>query len=331
MDYGAILRRSFELTKKHKWLWVYGLVLAAFGGGGFNGGGGRGGSSSVTSPKSLPKDVPEHLPEKASEVLGKTTNAIASWLSHVPVTTWVLLGLGILLLFILLLVISSVMRSWATGALIAGVADADLGKDVSLASTTFQGISSIWPLIKLGIISLAVTLGTLIAAAALFGLGYLVFSFSDISKVIWAILAGLVIGLTALVLLALFSITNIYAERLIVLKGSSSLGAWKRGFRLTWRHFWQTVVMGFINSAVGCAVGCLSTLVLLVLLGVPTALLVVPLFQGGFHWPSISVLIALVLILFTFVYLSLAISAVLIVFRYGTWNLFFKEIMNNEQ
>ena len=48
IDYSKIIQRSWEITKKNKWLWVVGIVIAAFGGGS-GGSGGGGGSSSSTS------------------------------------------------------------------------------------------------------------------------------------------------------------------------------------------------------------------------------------------------------------------------------------------
>lgn len=36
MDYGNVLARSFEITKNHRALWVFGIVLAFFGGGSLN-------------------------------------------------------------------------------------------------------------------------------------------------------------------------------------------------------------------------------------------------------------------------------------------------------
>ncbi|GAG65858.1 unnamed protein product [marine sediment metagenome] len=34
MDYGEIIRRAWNITKKYKYLWVFGFILALFGGGG---------------------------------------------------------------------------------------------------------------------------------------------------------------------------------------------------------------------------------------------------------------------------------------------------------
>src|SRR3989344_4515034 len=39
VDYSRILKRSWQLSWKNKWLWVYGLILAIFGGSGGSGGG----------------------------------------------------------------------------------------------------------------------------------------------------------------------------------------------------------------------------------------------------------------------------------------------------
>ena len=42
IEYDKIISRSWQITKKNKWLWVVGIVIAAFGGGSGGSGGGGG-------------------------------------------------------------------------------------------------------------------------------------------------------------------------------------------------------------------------------------------------------------------------------------------------
>lgn len=325
MDYGAILKRSWELTKKHKWLWVYGLVLAALSGGG------GGGSSSGTSFKDLKNGLPKEIPEKTSQVLGQTINAIQAWFRSVPVSIWLLLGVGAFLLILLFVVIAWVIRSWAKGALIAGLHEADQSNDATLVSTSPKGLAAVRPLVIFGLIAFGITLATILSISLVVFSGYWLFSFAEVAQKLWLVFSVIVGGLSLIVLLVLFAMVSIYADRQIVLQGVAPWPAWKNGFRLARYHFFPTLVMGIINNAVGCTVGCVSLLVMLLVLGIPAAILIIPLFKDGFRLPSLPVIAALILFFLVFVGLNLLVRAILVVFRYGTWNLFFQQILEEEQ
>ncbi|MCX7838603.1 MAG: hypothetical protein N2559_03990 [Anaerolineae bacterium] len=60
MDYGKIVARAFEITRKHRALWLFGILLALFGGGG---GGGSGNFNIPSGGDNFPR-----LPTLSSEV-----------------------------------------------------------------------------------------------------------------------------------------------------------------------------------------------------------------------------------------------------------------------
>lgn len=323
MDYSAILRRSWELTKKNKWLWIYGLVLAVFGGGGGSGGGGGGGGSGSSN---------ENTPmEKTSKVLGDATNALQSWLSTVSIQTWILLGVGVLLFILVAIIIGLVIQNWAKGGLISGLHKADGGVTPTLQNTSPRGIASLKQLILFSIISFFVAFGLIIGfvliTAILVGGGYLLLGFSKPIQTTWLILGTVAAVLTFIVLVMLLIMIGIYADRLIVLENVAPWAAWKQGLSIARKKFFPTIIMGVLNTLVGCSAGCLSTIALLIILGIPAIILIVPLFRGGsFHWPNPLQAGAIFFLFALFVYLHLAVRAVLVVFSYGTWNLFFKEV-----
>lgn len=217
---------------------------------------------------STPSNLPKSLP-KASKVLGDTTTIFKDWAQHVPIQTWILLGLGTLLIII-------------AGILIGGL--------------------------------------------------YVLFQFSKLIQAIWLFIGMLTFLLTFIFLLAILGMIGIYAVRLIVLKRYSPWSAWKKGLKLAKQNFFKTFVMGICNTVVGCSVGCLSLIILLVLLGIPAIIITVQLFKNGnFRWPSWPQGIALIVLLLLFTYLFLLIRALLVVFNHGTWNLFFKEVTKGEK
>lgn len=75
MDYAKIIKRSWELTWKNRWLWVMGLVLAAFGGGIGKGGSGGSRGSSTNIPNVSPSPSP---------VLREATNIFKNWFENIP-------------------------------------------------------------------------------------------------------------------------------------------------------------------------------------------------------------------------------------------------------
>jgi len=329
VDYGAILERSWQLTKRNKWLWVYGLVLAVLGGSGGGGGGGSGGGSAGSGTD---KNLPEDLPEKTSQVLGAATTAIKDWFSQVPVMTWVGVGLLILLLVVLFLITRWILVNWAKGGLIAGLAAADREEEVSLVSTSGYGLKAVKPLVVLDLVGLGVGLLAILSLILVFGLlAFLIYLVPEPGRIILWVIEGIIALPTAIGVFLLLGVVGIYADRLIVLEGVTPVAAWKRGLMLGKGNFLPTLVMGIINSAVGCTAGCLSLLALAVVLGIPAVVLLFPYFRGGWHWPPPGVWVGVGILGMIFIYGNLLVRIILTVFSYGNWNLFFKETMRKEQ
>ncbi len=332
IDYGKITRRSWEITKANKWLWVFGLVIAVFGGGGSSGGssGSSGGSSGSTFQKSVPVNPPQQLQEKATKVLGDATNIFLEWAKTVPWTTWFFIGLGVLIVAIFSAVVVWVVRTWARGALIAGLDNADRGKTVSLLTESPKGIAKIKPLILFDLINAGILLGLIVASVALVGGGFLIFSFVSWLQILWIILTGILSVFAFIVAIVLLSLTTVFAERLIVFTETKPWPAWEKGFSLARHEFLATFLMGCINLGIGCAGGCLATLALLIVLGIPGFFIAMPMFTGGFHAPNAAQIIALLLLFFIFLSANLLVRTILVVFNYGNWNLFFRQIVKED-
>ena len=110
-DYGSIISKSIEATKKFKWLWVYGIVITAFAAGA--GGGGSNISSNLNNIPGgesfqLPDQLPDNIQEDPTQVLGGFTSSLADWFKSVPTSTWILLVFAIILAIVFSLVIKMV-------------------------------------------------------------------------------------------------------------------------------------------------------------------------------------------------------------------------------
>lgn len=333
IDYGKIISRSIEITKKNKWLWVFGLALAVFSGGGGSGGGGGGSpSSSGSILKDIPQKMPSSLPEKSSQVLGEATNIIKDWFYSVPLSTWIFIGIGLLTIICIWIIVSLIIQSWAKGALIYGINQADEGKDTSLISCSPRGIAKIKHLIIFGLISICITVGIFLLFGFVLLLGYLVFNFSSILQSLWLILGVIIAVLSIIVLMIIFAMLSIYAERLIVLYDHSPWQAWKKGLSLSKNNFLPTLIMGVLNMTIGCTVSCLSLMIILLILAVPAIILIVPIFKDGFHMSDIpTILGGCLLLLLLFIYANYLVGALMTVFKFSNWTLLFKEILEEDK
>lgn len=334
IDYSKIIQRSWEITKKNKWLWVVGIVIAAFGGGSGSGGGGGGSSSSTstTRPSEPPSPIPvEDIKDKTSYVLGMATDSLQNWFSNFPTINWFVLGLIVFLVIIFGTVVIWILTSWAKGALIQGLDDADNEKEVTLKSISPYGISNIKKLMIFGLISFGMGLILFLGVSIFVGIGFLIYSFAGSASTILLVLLGILVALALAVLMIIFTMISVYAERLMVLKGISPWEAWKKGFGLSKGNFFPTFIMGIINSIIGFTVGCLGMIALLILFAIPGFLIIYPIFKDGFNVPSASQIFAIIVLFVLFFSINLAIKAVFTVFNYGNWNLFFKQIINKEE
>jgi hypothetical protein len=174
-------------------------------------------------------------------------------------------------------------------------------------------------------------IGIIVGVGIIFGLGFLVQLAVPVLGVIWLILFGIVGFLALIVAIILFSVLTIYAERLIVLKNLAPWEAWKKGLSIGRHNLLPTILMGIINSAIGCTSGCVGIIALLLVFALPGILLIFPMFNGGFHFPGIGQIIGIAILVILFFSINLLMRAVFLVFDAGNWNLLFKEIYKEEE
>ena len=326
-DYSAIIRRSIEIVKKNKWLLVYGLILAGTAGGG-GGSGSGGGGSDWSELKDLQKDIQQDLPQKTSQVLGSYTNSLKDWFLSINTSYWLLLGLGLLIVIVLSIVIGLVIKNWAKGSLITGCSIAENDELVDLKNTSPQGLKYLKNLIIYSLIVTGISLTLIIVIPSFWVLVYFFVRNLEVFKIIWIVLGVLVGFLTFIVAILVISVVGVYAERLIVLKNYKPMQAWKKGLSLGKKGFMTTLVMGIINSAIEFGVGCVSILILLIVLGIPGFIFISFIIKGEI---SAITIIGIVLLIFIFIYTNLIIRAALVVFKYANWNQIFNHILSQEE
>lgn len=231
------------------------------------------------------------------------------------------------MLVVLGVIIGALIRSWAAGALISGVQMGLNNEVVNLSNTTQKGKTKTKNLFYLSLIffSGVLTLGAIISIIA-----YSVFLIYTSTSSLGAILLGILIGLVVLVLFGTYlALTQMYAERLIVLEALRPLDAWKTGFRLAKENFWKSILMGVINAISAGVFGFFATIAVLIILGIPSLIMLTPSIASK-ATPSPFVFGLLGIFILIFVALASLISGITTVYRYANWNQFFEQVVQKE-
>lgn len=327
VDYGMVVDQAKDLTLKHKWLWVIGFLLALFSSGGGNGGGGGGSQSSNNATNSSNQ---ESVIQSVQNVLGATTSAIGEWFKSVPVSTWILLVIIIITLVVIGLIIGVVVRNWAKGVLIGGLNQAKSSKNpITLPEVVPHGFANFKNIFWVNVINSLVMFGiimvSLVAAIVILAASY------ALEVIGFGIFLLVLFGSVALAIFVVISFVGIYAERLVVLHKFSPTAAWKKGLSLSKGNFLPTAIMGIINNTIGCVVGCLGTIVALMILAVPTIILIIPIFTQGIQALTLARIVSLLVVFIVFSNVNVFVSGVLLVFKFASWNIFVDEILAQEE
>lgn len=330
LDYGKIINKSIDVVKRNKWLLIYGALL-----GGSLGSSGSGGGSSSTSTKT-PSDIKspdiklKDIPSETSKVLGETIGSLTTWFHSISPATWALIILAVILIAIVSIVFGLVIRNWAKASLIIGAQMALAEKEVNLKNTSPLGKAKTKSLIIYSLIVIAIVWGTILALGLIGTLSYLLLSGNGALLALWGVFIVVPGVIWLVITLIMAAMTSIYAERLIVLDGYKPWDAWKKGLSLSKGNFIPTVVMGIINTLGTGIFGCLTMVVALVILGVPSFLLIyVPFSRGGYppfiSWVFMGLFIVALILTMTLV------QAASSVFKHSNWNQVFETLKANEK
>jgi MFS family permease len=268
MDYYNIIKRSWEIVKRQKVLWVFGMVLAVFsgsGGGGFQSGGNLGDLDKLFKNK---QELPPDTGEKISSVLGTITSDPGAFfysiVSQVPPLFWIFLALGIFSLVVVAFIIGIFMRNWATGALFALAAEEEKGQELTLKKGSDFG-RKYW--LRLFLVSI-IPWGCLILVilGGILGLALVALILPEALKVI--ILLPIVSGILILMVAAfVITVWIAFTQLVVVLEDFPIKKTLSFSWKLTKKFFWEGVILGFINMGFGCLIGCGTTMVVLLAIG----------------------------------------------------------------
>jgi hypothetical protein len=240
MEYGRVLRRAWEITRRWKVLWVLGF-LASLGSGG-TGGGGQGAGYRMDSTDLSPWFGGRGWPEVWAAI-GGLILALACLGLLIAIALWALSVIG-------------------RGGLIAGVQQVEEEGATTLGEAWRVGVRRFWTLFGIAVLASlpAILLALVLAAGLAVAIAGSVqgFQFSEAAGafgVAGAAVCGLSFCCLLIPLILVLDQIRTYAERAAVLEGLGWIDAFKRGWQVLRDHLGPTVVFWLIMLAIGLVFG----------------------------------------------------------------------------
>jgi hypothetical protein len=305
MNHTMILRRSFELVRRYRVLWILGILLALTAGGG-------GGNPTATLSN------------------GGTTLAPTS--EQVGVIVTLLCGFAILVFVLVILAI--VVRYVVQAGLFRAVEQIeDVDRAPSFREAWRLGWN--WRAFRLFLIDLVIGIPAVLAGFALFLLALspllLLLIDSTAVRVLAGILtAGLVLLAILVVIVAAVALSLLmeFFRRAAVLDDQGVFDAIRQGAVMVRRRFGDVAVMWALMFGIGLAYGFLVFLAVLVLSGVGLAI------GGGLGWliyqltdlPLLAVLVGGPIAAIIIFVPLLLVGGLYEAFRSSTWTLTYREV-----
>ncbi len=299
LDYVDIIKKSWQIIWKYKWLWLFGF-FAALGSGGSN-------FSNFS---------------RYSTNSGNTSTAGANFNQFV--STYVVLIIFVVLLLMAIGLAVTVASIIAQGALIGSAAAADKEEPASLRLGWQIGLKYFWRLLGLGLLVGLVILFivaipiAVIVAAVVIGAS----AGSSMTPALFCLLpVGLVFLLILFVVAVLLGVSANYGSRYIVLDGAGVIDGLKRGFSLLRLRWIDTLLMYLLMGVIGTVVG----LVLLIpgaAIGLPALALLI----GGVAAKSIFIVATGVFVGMLAVLVMSILNGVFVAYSSVVWTLVYRRL-----
>ena len=295
MDISAIFKRAWEITWKHKGLWVLGILANCSGGS-------SQGSSNIS-----------RIPEYSTG--GGEFPEIERWFQSIPEETWIIIGISLVCGLLLLALVFWVLAAIGNGGLIAAFQLAETGETVTLASAFQQGISYFWKLLAiqliLGLVSFIVLLpvigGGVLLSVLTLGFGLLC-------------LIPLICVLVPLGIAV--SIYTLLAQIALIVEQLDIVAAFQRAWEVFRANLGQIIIMGLILGVGGFVVGFL--------LAMPFILMALPLITGlvvGTNTSGIAGLSVTVISMLLYLPVLLVAGGIMRTFITGSWTLTYRSLI----
>jgi hypothetical protein len=298
MDYGSLLSRAWQITWRHKILWLFG-ILAGFGGGNnFNFDfGGRGGSPTPGSPTPTPGNPPTvpNIPPQLTD--GQSLGIL------------LVVGCCLLIVALALLILGIIAR----GGLIGGIRLADEQGRVTFGEAWSIGTHYFWRMLGIGLLLIAPA----IVLAIVFG-------------TVGVLTGG--VGLICLIpliciLVPLFIVLAIlahFAQFAVVLEDMRVMDAFRRGWQILKANLANIIVLGIILLFINFIAGLILVLPFLAFL-LPTLFVAFATGTGG--QPNLGALLVAGLGVLCFLPIAIILGGILQTWYTSAWTLAYKQFV----
>lgn len=294
MDLSAIFKRAWEITWKHKGLWVLGILANCSGNG-------SQGSSNVSR-------IPEY------QFNSDEFRHLDRWFQSIPEETWIAIAIGFACLILLLALVFWVLAVIGNGGLIAAFQMAETGETVTLGSAFQKGIGFFWKLLAiqliLGLLTLAVFIPVIMGIV---GLSVLTLGIGLICLIpLVCLLIPLGIAITIYTLLTQIA---------LIVEDLDIASAFRRGWEVLRTKPGEIIVMGLILVVGGFVVS--------LLLAIPFILLALPFFTGlimGTDASGIAGLSLTALGILFYLPVLLVAGGIMRTFITGSWTLTYRSL-----
>ncbi len=256
MDYGEILTRAWAIMRKHRILWLFGILVSCGQGGGGGGGGGGGNTGFQFSGGDIDRLPPQM--RDFMRAMENFFNNVEPWQIMALVAGFILLGL---ILFFLFQALHTVGRL----GMIQGTVGAEAGAERLTFGELFNsGKPFFWRIFWFDILAtLAVVILVLVILIPLIGLTVLTLGL------------GLVILLPFICLLVpagwLYGLVIEQGNIAIVLEDLNLVDGFKRGWQVFRENFISILVMALLLLVIAIVVGIVIALPIIVIV-VPAAI-----------------------------------------------------------
>jgi hypothetical protein len=268
MNYGDLIRDAFTITLRNRYLWFFGFFVGGTGsnfGGNFSSGGNF-------NPGNF---NPDNWQRAGAGLSGLTAQIGQGVLGNaVLIFGIVVVVLLIVLLFIIMAIISQ-------GALADSVAAIDRGEGRRFGSTFTSGIGNFWRVLGYDVVFFLIALGLLVVigipVALLIG-GTFVATQSTGTRILVAVVVGLLAILVLIVIFVPLSIVGQYALREIVVRRERVVGSVGSGYGLFRRNLGRSLLLWLIQLGLSIGLGIAFILLLLIVglvLFIPTIVLAI--------------------------------------------------------
>ena len=331
LNLSEIYQKAWEITKKHKALWVFGMALAAFSGSNsFN----FSRSFDSSNFKSLDKTeegtdgMLDSAVKGVQSIRGAADTSFDSLkeiASQIPASTWIILSVCFTIAIIIGIIISLVAKNWAKGALIAGIDNAETKGRVWFTESSKLGLSKVKQLIKVELLTFILVLIPIFPISILIVTSLVLkIELSQPFLIMLAVGAFILVALS-LIAISMLSMSFPWAQRLIALENFKAVEAVKQGYRIARKNLGSMLKLGFGNCLVSTGIGCITSIVIMIPIGIAV---------GGFLINKTAGVIASIpaaVIVLVAIFGGVLVMGILNVFKYTTWNILFKQIRGQKK